>query len=77
MTGGIFRVCYNVDIAALFIIAWEEFACGKIRIILHQNSRTWMSVTMVEGDYMGAVGFYKLIEGVAHIAILNIHDAGI
>ena len=36
-----------------------------------------MSVTMVEGDYMGAVGFYKLIEGVAHIAILNIHDAGI
>ena len=36
-----------------------------------------MSVTMVEGNYMGAVGFYKLIEGVAHIAILNVHDAGI
>ena len=77
MTGGIFRVCYNVDITALFIIAWEEFACGKIRIILHQNGRTWMSVTMVEGDYMVAVGFYKLIEGVAHIAIINVHDAGI
>ena len=36
-----------------------------------------MSVTMVEGDYMVAVGFYKLIEGVAHIAIINVHDAGI
>ena len=32
---------------------------------------------MVEGNYMGAVGFYKLIEGVAHIAIRNVHDAGI
>ena len=77
MTGGIFRVCYNVDIADLIKIAWEEFACRKIRIILHQNGRTWMSVTMVEGDYMVAVGFYKLIEGVANIAIINVHDAGI
>ena len=36
-----------------------------------------MSVTMVEGDYMVAVSFYKLIEGVANIAIINVHDAGI